>query len=107
LKYLSIIDRSDIIYLGLNRLDYRQRMNQSNKNQEDRVKFFGYLTPIISDYADNNRIDPGVCYEVCHELELMMIEKCKAKGMDANELEKHKQVAEISFKASKESLKRE
>lgn len=82
-------------------------MNQSNKNQEDRVKFFGYLTPIISDYADNNRIDPGVCYEVCHELELMMIEKCKAKGMDAYELETHKQVAEISFKASKESLKHE
>jgi hypothetical protein len=34
-----------------------------------------------------------------------MIEKCKAKGMDAYELKKHKQAAEASFRASKESLK--
>jgi hypothetical protein len=65
----------------------------------------GYLTPIITDYAENNRIEPDVCYEVCHELELVMIEKCKAKGMDADELKKHKQAAEANFRASKESLK--
>jgi hypothetical protein len=81
-------------------------MNQSNKNEEERVKFLGYVTPIITDYAEDNRIDPAVCYEVCHELELMMIEKCRAKGMNINELEKHRQVAVTSFKAAKESLKR-
>jgi hypothetical protein len=34
-----------------------------------------------------------------------MIEKCKAKGMDAYELKKLKQAAEANFRASKESLK--
>ena len=53
-------------------------------------------TPIITDYAENNRIDPAVCYEACHELELMMIEKCKEKGINDHELEKHKQAAETS-----------
>jgi hypothetical protein len=81
-------------------------VNRSNKDREDRVKFLGYIAPIITDYAENNRIDPAVCYEVCHELELMMIEQCKARGIDDRELEKHKQVAETSFRASKESLKR-
>jgi hypothetical protein len=80
---------------------YRQRMNQCDKDKEDRTKFLGYITPIITDYAENNRIYPAVCYEVCHELELMMIEKCKGKGMTTYELEKHEQSAETSFKAAK------
>jgi hypothetical protein len=80
-------------------------VGQSDKNKEDRVKFLGHITPIITDYAENNRIDPAVCYEVCHDLELMIIEKCKEEGMNTYELEKHKQVAETSFKAAKESLK--
>jgi len=46
-----------------------------DKDGVDRVKFLGYIIPIIIDYAENNRITPAVCYEVCHELELMMIEK--------------------------------
>jgi hypothetical protein len=79
--------------------------HSSNKNEEHRANLLGYITPIITDYAENNRINPAVCYEVCHELELMMIEKCKAKGMDTHELEKHKQVAETSFKETKKSLK--
>jgi hypothetical protein len=45
----------------------------NNNNKEDKAKFLGYITPIIKDYTENNRIDPAVCYEVCHELELMMI----------------------------------
>lgn len=77
----------------------------SDNDKEDRVKFLGYITPIITDYAENNHIDPSVCYEVCHELELMMIERCKAKGINDHELEKYKQVAETSFKASKQALK--
>jgi hypothetical protein len=82
-------------------------VNQSNKDKEDRVKFLGYITPIITDYAENNQINPAVCYEVCHELELMMIEKCKARGINGRELEKHKQAAETSFRVSKESLKKD
>jgi hypothetical protein len=82
-------------------------VNQSNKDKEDRVKFLGYITPIITDYAENNQINPAVCYEVCHELELMMIEKCKARGINGRELEKHKQAAETSFEVSKESLKKD
>jgi hypothetical protein len=81
-------------------------MNQTDKDKEDRTEFLGYIIPIITDYAENNRIDSAVCYEVCHELELMMMEKCKEEGMNTYELEKHKQVAETSFKAYKESLKR-
>jgi hypothetical protein len=70
-----------------------------NEDELDRVKFLGYITPIITDYAENNQIAPVVCYEVCHELELMMIEKCKAKGISVHELEKHRHIAETSFKA--------
>ena len=77
----------------------------SDKYEGDKVNLLGYVTPIITDYAENNRINPAVCYEVCHELELMMIDKCNAKGMNTHELEKHKQVAETSFKESKRSLK--
>ena len=80
-------------------------LDSSNKNEEHRANLVGYITPNISDYAENNRINPAVCYEVCHELELMMIDKCKAKGMNTYELEKHTQVAETSFKESKQSLK--
>jgi hypothetical protein len=80
-------------------------LDSSDKNEGDRANLLGYITPIITDYAENNRINPAVCYEVCHELELMMIDKCKAKGMNTHELEKHKQVAETSFKKSKQALK--
>jgi hypothetical protein len=76
-------------------------VNCSNKDREDRIKFLGYIIPIITDYAENNQINPAVCYEVCHELELMMIEKCKERGINDRELEKHKQVAETSFRALK------
>ena len=78
-----------------------------DKYKFDWVKFLGYITPIITDYAENNQINLVVCYEVCHELELVMKEKCKAKGINAEELKKHKQVVEISFKASKELLERD
>jgi hypothetical protein len=80
-------------------------LDSFDKNEEDRANLLGYISPIITDYAENNRINPAVCYEVCHELELTMIDKCKAKGMNTHELEKHKQVAETSFKESKRSLK--
>lgn len=78
-----------------------------DKDKNDRVKFLGYITPIITDYVENNQINPAVCYEVCHELELMMIERCKAKGINAAELEKRKQLTETAFKASIASLKKD
>ena len=40
---------------------HRQRMNQYNENEDDRAKFLGYITLIITDYAKNNRIDPARC----------------------------------------------
>jgi hypothetical protein len=97
------MSRSSSTRVENSRISHRQKVNHSNKDREDRVKFLGYIAPIITDYAENNRIDPAVCYEVCHELELMMIEKCKVKGMNTYELEKHKQT---SFKEAKELLKR-
>ena len=65
----------------------------ADQSDEERIKFLGYITPIIIDYAENNQIDPAVCYEVCHQLELMMIEKCKEKGINDHELEHHRKIA--------------
>jgi hypothetical protein len=71
-----------------------------DQSDEERIKFLGYITPIIIDYAENNQIDPAVCYEVCHQLELMMIEKCKEKGINDYVLEYHKKIAETNFEES-------
>ena len=35
-------------------------------NEGTELNLLGYITPIITDYAENNRINPTVCYEVCH-----------------------------------------
>jgi hypothetical protein len=80
-------------------------INNSSKNHEqERVNLLGYITPILLDYAENNRIDPIVCYEVCHELELMVAEQCKAKGITTDELQHYKLAAEVNFKVSNDSL---
>jgi hypothetical protein len=81
--------------------------NPPKKDEEDRTKFLGYILPIFTDYAENNRIDPIVCYEVCHELELSVIENCRAKGIDGTEIEMHRQIAEMKWKASKEAMMRD
>jgi hypothetical protein len=75
-------------------------MTMGDESDEERIKFLGYITPIIIDFAENNQIYPAVCYEVCHQLELMMIEKCKEKGINDYELEYHKKIAETSFEES-------
>jgi hypothetical protein len=75
-------------------------MTLRDQSDEERIKFLGYITPIIIDYAENNKIDPAVCYEVCHHLELMMIEKCKERGINDSELEYHKKIAETNFEES-------
>jgi hypothetical protein len=78
--------------------------NSSKKYEQERVNLLGYITPILMDYAENNRIDPVVCYEVCHELELMVEEQCKAKGITTDELQRCKIAAEVNFKVSNDSL---
>lgn len=55
------------------------------------------------DYAENNRVDL-ICYEVCHELELMVEEQCKVKGITTDELQRCKIEAEVNFKVSNDSL---
>jgi hypothetical protein len=78
--------------------------NSSKKYEQERVNLLGYITPILMDYAENNRVDPVVCYEVCHELELMVEEQCKAKGITTDELQRCKIAAEVNFKVSNDSL---
>jgi hypothetical protein len=74
------------------------------KHEQERVNLLGYITPILMDYAENNRIDPVVCYEVCHELELMVAEQCKTKGITTDELQRYRLAAEVNFKESNDSL---
>jgi hypothetical protein len=81
--------------------------NSSKKYEQERVNLLGYITPILMDYAENNRVDPVVCYEVCHELELMVEEQCKAKGITTDELQCCKIAAEVNFKVSNDSLIRD
>jgi hypothetical protein len=81
--------------------------NSSKKYKQERVNLLGYITPILMDYAENNRVDPVVCYEVCHELELMVEEQCKAKGITTDELQRCKIAAEVNFKVSNDSLIRD
>jgi hypothetical protein len=81
--------------------------NSSKKYEQERVNLLGYITPILMDYAENNRVDTVVCYEVCHELELMVEEQCKAKGITTDELQRCKIAAEVNFKVSNDSLIRD
>jgi hypothetical protein len=69
--------------------------NSSKKYEQERVNLLGYITPILMDYAENNKVDPVVCYEVCHELESMVKEQCKAKGITTDELQRYKMEAEV------------
>ena len=78
--------------------------NFSSKYKQDIDNLLGHITSILMDYVENNRIDLVLCYEVCHELELMIAEQCKAKGIKSDELQYRKFVAEVNFKASKDSL---
>jgi hypothetical protein len=77
--------------------------NFSDENKQVRANLLGYIAPLLIDYVENNGIDLVVCYEVCHELELMVADQCRTKGIKTNELQYHKQVAEKNFKSSKDS----
>jgi hypothetical protein len=76
----------------------------NSSNAQERINLLGYITPILMDYAENNRIDSVVCYEVCHELELLVAEQCKAKGITTDELQRYKLAAEVNFKVPNDSL---
>jgi hypothetical protein len=47
--------------------------NPPEKDQDDKVKFQEYIVPLFMDFAEKNNIDPMVCYEIAHELELSLI----------------------------------
>ena len=48
--------------------------NPPEKDEHDKLKFQEYIIPLFMDFAEKNKIDPMVCYEVAHELELSLIE---------------------------------
>jgi hypothetical protein len=53
------------------------------------------------DFAEKNKIDPMVCYEVAHELEMSLIENCRLRGFENGEIEVHKHIAEMNWKTWK------
>jgi hypothetical protein len=62
--------------------------------------------PTLYELRQKNKIDPMVCYEVAHELELSLIEICMTKGFDEAEIEVHKHIAEMDWKTRKEEMMR-
>jgi hypothetical protein len=62
--------------------------------------------PLFMNFAKKYKIDPMVCYEVAHELELSLIEICMTKGFDEAEIEVHKHIAEMDWKTRKEEMMR-
>ena len=77
----------------------------------------GHKTFVLMCYLDNNfcfrhttnkknKIDPMVCYEVAHELELSLIEICMTKGFDEAKIEVRKHIAEMDWKTRKEEMMR-
>ena len=79
---------------------------ETRRQEEDRIKMIEYLGSKIAEFLKQNGIDPIIAYEVIYELELVMAEDCRAKGYRVTDLETHKQIAEMNFKAEKESIMR-
>ena len=44
--------------------------NPPEKDEDDKLKFQEYIVSLFMDFAEKNKIDPMVCYEIAHELEL-------------------------------------
>lgn len=78
--------------------------NPPEKDEDDKVKFQEYILPLFMDFAKDNKIDPMVCYEVAHELELSLIENCLSKGFNKAEIKVHKHIAEMDWKTRKEEM---
>jgi hypothetical protein len=51
--------------------------NPPERDEDDKLKF---LIPLFMDFAEKNKVDPMVCYEVAHELELSLIENCMSSA---------------------------
>jgi hypothetical protein len=79
--------------------------NPPEKDEGDKLKFQEHI-PLFMNFAKKNKIDPTVCYEVAHELELSLIEICMTKGFDEAEIEVHKHIAEMDWKTRKEEMMR-
>ena len=77
------------------------------KDDEDRVKLLDYIFPLFADFVERNSINPAIGYEVSCEIEMNMIEICQSKGIDSSELEMHRHIAEMNWKASEESMAKE
>jgi hypothetical protein len=75
--------------------------NPPEKDEDDKLKFQQYIIPLFMDFAEKNKIDPMVCYEIAHELEMSLIENCRLKGFENGEIEVHKQIAEMNWKTWK------
>ena len=54
--------------------------NPPEKDEDAKLKFQEYIIPLFMNFAKKNKIDPMVCYEIAHELELSLIEICMTKG---------------------------
>lgn len=80
--------------------------NPPEKDEDDKLKFQEHIIPLFMNFAKKNKIDPMVCYEVAHELELSLIEICMTKGFDEAEIEVHKHIAEMDWKTRKEEMMR-
>jgi hypothetical protein len=76
--------------------------NRTSKDDEDQRKLLEYINPLLIDFAKKNRITPAICYEVCCELEMSLLEQCKSEGIDSAEMEMHRHVGEMNYKARKE-----
>jgi hypothetical protein len=75
--------------------------NPPEKDEDDILKFQQYIISLFMDFAEKNKIDPMVCYEVAHELEMSLIENCRLKGFENRDIEVHKHIAEINWKTRK------
>ena len=75
--------------------------NPPEKDEDDKLKFQQYIIPLFMDFAEKNKIDPMVCYEVAHELEMSLIENCRLKGFENGEIGVHKHIAEMNWKTWK------
>jgi hypothetical protein len=81
--------------------------NPPEKDEDDKLKFQKYIVPLFMDFAEKNKIDPMVCYEVAHEIELSLIENCRSKGFQDADIEVHKLIAEMNWKTRKKEVKRD
>jgi hypothetical protein len=72
---------------------HQKKMKMTNLNSNSILSPYSWT-------AEKNKIDPMVCYEVAHELEMSLIENCRSKGFENGEIEVHKHIAEMNWKTN-------